>query len=306
MTAPSLGGFGGYDPNNPPPGYDPICWRATNWDLGHGLQCYAPYGDTLKNTYNSLTAAQKAQADSLLAQYGESATMLITNLRSWLPWTMDFGAFPPPSNSAFTYLGAAVLPWPGKLTGTQARALYAAVAPRLPNLSNAEFLTLVDKAKKDNPENPNVVEWQPADPTPKATTTFTRNDGSIVTYDGEWYTLPDGRQVKTAAEAGLGPTVYTPPPTVSGSIPPGPTSNTDFNAPTTTPINPNVTVLPPTTATGGSGSSGSSVPQISPAGTPTVIAPTAPTTPATTPAPNNNTMILLLVAAVVVLYFVAE
>jgi len=300
MTAPSLGGFGGYNPNTPPPGYDPICWRATNWDTGHGLQCYAPKHDTLKNTYNTLTAAQKAQADSLLAQY-DDPTMLLTNLRAWLPWTADFGGYPPPADSVYLYLGSAVLPWPGKLTGTQARALYAAVAPRLPNLSNAEFLTMVAKAKADNPENPNVIEWEPANPTPTVTTTFDNG----VTYDGEWYTLPDGTRVKTAAEAGLGPTVYTPPPTVSGAIPPGPTSNTDFSAPTTTPVG-TVTALPPTTATGGSGSSGSSVPQISPAGTPAVTAPPAPTTPATAPAPNNNTMILLLVAAVVVLYFVAE
>jgi hypothetical protein len=301
MTAPSLGGFGGYNPNNPPPGYDPICWRATNWDLGHGLQCYAPKYDTLKNTYNTLTSAQKAQADALLQQY-DDPTMLITNLRSWLPWTMDFGAYPPPADSAFVYLGSAVLPWPGKLTGTQSRALYAAVAPRLPNLSNAEFLTILAKVKADNPENPNVIEYTPPDPTPKATTTF---DNGVV-FDGTDYILPDGTRVKTAAEAGVGPTALTPPPTVSGSIPPGPTSNTDFNAPTTTPIGV-VTVLPPTTATGGSGSSGSAIPQISPTGTatPNATAPAA-TTPAPTTAPNNNTMLLLLVAAVVVLYFVAE
>lgn len=100
------------------------------------------------------------------------------------------------------------------------------------------------------------------------------------------------------------PPVLTPPPTVSGSIPPGPTSNTDPNAPTTTPINPNVVVLPPTTASGGSGSSGSAIPQISPAGTTPAVT-TSTATPTTT-APNNNTMLLLLVAVVVVLYFVAE
>lgn len=116
--------------------------------------------------------------------------------------------------------------------------------------------------------------------------------GTVTLEEGEIQT-PEGVQ---------GPN-YIPPPTISGSIPPGPTSNTDTNAPTTTPINPNVTILPPTTATGGSGSSGSAIPQLSPAGT---VAPvvTAPTTTPTTP--NNNTMLLLLVAAVVVLYFVAE
>jgi len=300
MTAPALGGFGGYNPNNPPPGYDPTCWRATNWDTGHGLQCYAPKHDTLKNTYNTLTAAQKSQADSLLQQY-DDPTMLLTNLRAWLPWTADFGQYPPPADSVYLHLGAAVLPWPGPLTGAQARALYAAVAPRLPNLSNAEFSAMVAKAKADNPENPNVIEWTPPDPTPKATTTFSNG----VVFDGTDYILPDGTRVKTAAEAGVGPPVYTPPPTVSGSIPPGPTSNTDFNAPATTPVG-NVTALPPTTASGGSGSSGSAVPQISPAGSgaPNVTAP--PTPAATTPAPNNNTMLLLLVAAVVVLYFVTE
>ena len=300
MTAPSLGGFGGYDPNNPPPGYDPICWRATNWDLGHGLQCYAPKYDTLKNTYNTLTSAQKAQADALLQQY-DDPTMLLTNLRAWLPWTADFGQYPPPANSAFTYLGSAVLPWPGPLTGTQSRALYAAVAPRLPNLSNAEFLTILAKVKADNPENPNVIEYTPPDPTPKATTTF---DNGVV-FDGTDYILPDGTRVKTAAEAGVGPTVLTPPPTISGSIPPGPTSNTDFNSPTTVPIG-TVTALPPTTATGGSGTSGTAIPQISPAGTTPTAPTTTPTVTPTTPAPNNNTMLLMLVAAVVVLYFLAE
>lgn len=94
--------------------------------------------------------------------------------------------------------------------------------------------------------------------------------------------------------------VYTPPPTVSGSIPPGPTSTIDPDAPTTIPVNPNITVLPPTTATGGSGSSGSVIPQLSPADT----TPTTATPVAT--APNNNMMIFAAVAAIVVLYLLAE
>lgn len=303
-----MGGFGGYDPNDAPVGYDANCWRATNWDTGHGLQCYSPYFDTLKNTYNTLTPAQKAQADAILAGPDPAGgTMLLTNPRAWLPWTWDFGAYPPPSNSLYTYLGAGVLPWPGKLTGTQSRALYAAVAPRVPNLSNSEFLTILAKVKADNPENPNVIEWTPADPTPKATTTFTRDDGSIVTYDGTYYTLPDGTKVGTAAEAGLGPSqpVYTPPPTISGSIPPGPTSNTNLAAPTTIPVG-NVTALPPVTATGGQTSVGSAVPQISPAGSGTTPA-TVTAAPAATPAaPKTPNVALWVAAAVVVLYLLAE
>ena len=95
--------------------------------------------------------------------------------------------------------------------------------------------------------------------------------------------------------------VYTPPPTISGSIPPGPSSPTG-DGPTTMPINPNVTVLPPTVATGGSGFSGSAIPQLLPAGTET----SGIATPDTAPMPNSTKMLLLLVAAVVVLYFVAE
>lgn len=305
MTSP-LGGFGGYNPNNPPPGYNAVCWRATNWDLGHGLQCYAPKYDTLKNTWNTLTDAQKAEADALLKNY-DDPTMLLTNLRSWLPWTWDFGAYPPPPDSVYLYLGAAVLPWPGKLTMVQSQALYAAVAPKLPNLSNAEFLDILAKVKAANPENPNVIEWTPADPTPKATTTFTRSDGSIVTYDGTYYTLPDGTKVTTAAEAGLGPSqpVYTPPPTISGSIPPGPTSNTNPAAPTTIPIDPNVTVLPPVNATGGQTSVGSAIPQLSPAGSTPTVRPTT-TTMTTAPAGATPNVALWLVAAAVVLYLLAE
>jgi hypothetical protein len=109
-------------------------------------------------------------------------------------------------------------------------------------------------------------------------------------------TTPEGEAITPGPGIVYGPTgiVSVPPPTVSGSIPPGPSSPTG-DGPTTMPIDPNITLLPATTASGGAGSSGSGIPQISPAGTP------APTT-----TPNNNTMILLLVAAVVVLYFVME
>ncbi len=124
--------------------------------------------------------------------------------------------------------------------------------------------------------------------TPSTTGTVTLEPGEVQTPEGV-----------------AGPS-YIPPPTVSGSIPPGPSSPTG-DGPTTMPINPNVVVLPPTTATGGAGSSGSVIPQILPAGTVpnVVISPEMPA-PAPAPAPNNNTMWLLLVAAVVVLYFVTD
>ncbi len=98
---------------------------------------------------------------------------------------------------------------------------------------------------------------------------------------------------------------YIPPPTVSGSIPPGPTSNTNWSAPTTVPIDDSeVTALPATPATGGQPSVGSPVPQLLPAGTPT-------TTTATTTGPSqkrDDVLYLLLGAVVViaVLYHFAE
>jgi len=90
--------------------------------------------------------------------------------------------------------------------------------------------------------------------------------------------------------------IYTPPPTISGSIPPGPTDNV-FPAPTTIPIDPDVTVLSPDPATGGQASVGSPIPQLLPL---SIAAPTAGIRK------DQNNMLWWLVAAAVVLYLIWE
>lgn len=116
-------GFGGYDPNAPPPGYDPICWRGNNYDWNHGLVC-------------------RVQADG-------STKLENVPIGAWLPWTADLGATAPPADSAAGYLIATgqILPHPGPLTQAQAQALYASVGPRADGMSADDFLAEVARIR---------------------------------------------------------------------------------------------------------------------------------------------------------------
>lgn len=218
----SVGGFGGYDPERPPPGYDPVCWRAGNWDYNHGLVC-------------RVTGSQ---------------TILETDLKRWTPWTMDLGQEPPPSGGAYSWAVAQGLsfPHPGPLTLTQAQQLLGAVQAR-PTMTLSEYLAEVSRIKGTGgtgylpptnlvlPEEPSTPGIQgPIPPGPSLPT------GGVTTTPGPTPTMAPQTGITPQVPLipqGAGPT-YTPPPLTigGGGVVAGGTTGTPTTPPTIIPEGP--------------------------------------------------------------------